>query len=144
MNESGLKVLALAFAGRAGALEAVRGSERLFSANAGARASKPASANAPASSKLADSYKGPSNSGFAPAVKVVLPTVVNILSSKVVRAPGPSRWTAPSAMARNSNGKGLSSKSATLPATPNTRWRCSPKLTARAWPLPECLFPIRT
>ena len=89
MNKSGLKVLALAlaFAGGAVALEVVRGSKMLFSANASASASAPASAHAPASLKLADSNEGPSKSSFAPVVKAVLPTVVNISSSKVVRTP---------------------------------------------------------
>ena len=89
MNKSGLKVLALAlaFAGGAVALEVVRGSKMLFSANASASASAPASAHAPASLKLADSNEGPSKSSFAPVVKAVLPTVVNISLSKVVRTP---------------------------------------------------------
>src|SRR5271167_441264 len=82
MNKSGLKYVALALvlAGAMAVLE-LRGSKRSFSANAGA------SANAPASLKLADSSEGPSKSSFAPVVKAVLPTVVNISSSKVVRAP---------------------------------------------------------
>src|SRR6516225_6706434 len=89
MNKSGLKVLALAlaFAGGAAALEAVRGSNKLFSANASASASAPASAHAPVSLKLADSSEGPSKNSFAPVVKAVLPTVVNVSSSKVVRTP---------------------------------------------------------
>jgi serine protease Do len=40
-----------------------------------------------ASLKLADPSEGPSKSGFAPVVKEVLPSVVNISSSKVVRTP---------------------------------------------------------
>src|SRR5712664_310094 len=40
-----------------------------------------------ASLKLADPSEGPSKMGFAPIVKEVLPSVVNISSSKVVRAP---------------------------------------------------------
>jgi len=89
MNKSGLKVLALVlvFAGGAAALEVVRGSKKLFSANASSAASAPASANAPASLKLADANEGPSKSSFAPVVKAVLPAVVNISSSKVVRTP---------------------------------------------------------
>ena len=41
-----------------------------------------------ASLKLADANEGPSRIGFAPVVKKVLPTVVNISSSKVVKTPG--------------------------------------------------------
>ena len=37
--------------------------------------------------KLADPSEGPSKTGFAPVVKEVLPSVVNISSSKVVRTP---------------------------------------------------------
>jgi len=44
-------------------------------------------ANPPASLKLADPNEGPSRTGFAPVVKKVLPTVVNISSSKVVKTP---------------------------------------------------------
>ena len=40
-----------------------------------------------ASFKLADANEGPSRIGFAPVVKKVLPTVVNISSSKVVKTP---------------------------------------------------------
>src|SRR3984893_8141684 len=40
-----------------------------------------------ASLKLADPSEGPSKTGFAPIVKEVLPSVVNISSSKVVRTP---------------------------------------------------------
>jgi serine protease Do len=89
MNKSGLKGLALVLAFAAGgvALEAVRGTKSLFSGNAAASAIASPSANAPASLKLADSNEGPSKSTFAPVVKVVLPTVVNISSSKVVRTP---------------------------------------------------------
>lgn len=43
--------------------------------------------NPPASLKLADPNEGPSRTGFAPIVKKVLPTVVNISSTKVVKAP---------------------------------------------------------
>jgi serine protease Do len=43
--------------------------------------------NPPASLKLADPNEGPSRTGFAPIVQKVLPTVVNISSSKVVKAP---------------------------------------------------------
>jgi len=41
--------------------------------------------NPPASLKLADPNEGPSRTGFAPIVKKVLPTVVNISSTKVVK-----------------------------------------------------------
>ncbi len=89
MNRSGLKVLALvlAFAGGAAALEAVRGTKKLISAKTATSASASPSANVRASLKLADSNEGPSKTSFAPVVKAVLPTVVNISSSKVVRAP---------------------------------------------------------
>jgi serine protease Do len=43
-------------------------------------------ANTHASLKLADPNEGPSKTGFAPIVKSVLPDVVNISTSKVVRA----------------------------------------------------------
>ena len=43
--------------------------------------------NPPASLKLADPNEGPSRTGFAPIVKKVLPTVVNISSTKVVKTP---------------------------------------------------------
>src|SRR5882762_8725245 len=43
-----------------------------------------------ASLTLADPNEGPSKMGFAPIVKEVLPSVVNISSSKVVRAPNES------------------------------------------------------
>jgi serine protease Do len=42
--------------------------------------------NAPATLKMADSKEGPSSSSFAPVLKKVLPAVVNISSSKVVKA----------------------------------------------------------
>jgi serine protease Do len=41
--------------------------------------------NPPATLKLADANEGPSRTGFAPVVKKVLPDVVNISSSKVVK-----------------------------------------------------------
>ncbi len=41
--------------------------------------------NPPASLKMADPNEGPSRTGFAPVVKKVLPTVVNISSTKVVK-----------------------------------------------------------
>jgi serine protease Do len=43
--------------------------------------------NPPASLKLADPNEGPSRTGFAPVVKKVLPTVVNVSSTKVVKTP---------------------------------------------------------
>ena len=43
--------------------------------------------NPPASLKLADPNEGPSRNSFAPVVKRVLPAVVNISSSKVVKTP---------------------------------------------------------
>ena len=43
--------------------------------------------NPAASLKLADANEGPSRTGFAPVVKKVLPTVVKISSSKVVKTP---------------------------------------------------------
>src|SRR5579872_1164853 len=52
-----------------------------------ARANRIGSTNPPASVKLADANEGPSRTGFAPVVKKVLPTVVNISSSKVVKTP---------------------------------------------------------
>jgi serine protease Do len=52
-----------------------------------ARASRVGSANPPANVKLADANEGPSRTGFAPVVKRVLPAVVNISSSKVVKTP---------------------------------------------------------
>jgi serine protease Do len=42
--------------------------------------------NPPATLKLADSNEGPSKSSYAPVLKNVLPSVVNISSSKVVKA----------------------------------------------------------
>ena len=89
MNVSRLRVLALvlAFAAGAAALEVVHGTKNLLSANGRASASASPSASVPASLKLADSNEGPSKSSFAPVVKAVLPTVVNISSSKVVRTP---------------------------------------------------------
>lgn len=51
--------------------------------------------NPPASLKLADSNEGPSRTGFAPIVKKVLPTVVNISSTKVVKAQADSEGQMP-------------------------------------------------
>ena len=44
-----------------------------------------ASANPPASLKLANPNEGPSRNSFAPVVKQVLPEVVNISTTKVVK-----------------------------------------------------------
>lgn len=52
-----------------------------------ARASRIGNTNPPATIKLADTNEGPSRTGFAPVVKRVLPAVVNISSSKVVKTP---------------------------------------------------------
>jgi serine protease Do len=52
-----------------------------------ARAARIAGSNPPASIKQADANEGPSRSGFAPVVKKVLPTVVNVSSSKTVKTP---------------------------------------------------------
>ena len=43
--------------------------------------------NPPATLKLADQNEGPSRTGFAPVVKKVLPSVVSISASKVVKTP---------------------------------------------------------
>ena len=42
--------------------------------------------------KLADPAEGPSRTGFAPVVKSVLPDVVNISTSKVVKSQGPEQF----------------------------------------------------
>src|SRR3984893_11958992 len=52
-----------------------------------ARAKEGTGTHVHASLKLADPSEGPSKIGFAPIVKEVLPSVVNISSSKVVRTP---------------------------------------------------------
>ena len=44
------------------------------------------------SMKLADPSEGPSRTGFAPIVKTVLPDVVNISTSKVVKSQGPQQF----------------------------------------------------
>lgn len=54
--------------------------------NAKATATEKADANPPATLKLADPSEGASKTSFAPVVKAVLPSVVNISSSKVVKA----------------------------------------------------------
>lgn len=50
-----------------------------------AHAQRSSQANPPATLKFADKNVGPSRTGFAPVVKAVVPTVVSIKSSKVVR-----------------------------------------------------------
>jgi serine protease Do len=55
-------------------------------ANTKATLTEKADANPPATLKLADVNEGPSKTSFAPIVKAVLPSVVNISSSKVVKA----------------------------------------------------------
>ena len=52
-----------------------------------AAANRAWSDNPPATLKLADASEGPSRTGFAPVVRKVLPAVVNISSSKVVKTP---------------------------------------------------------
>src|SRR5215469_17365782 len=44
------------------------------------------------SMKLADPNEGPSRTGFAPVVKTVLPDVVNISTSKVVKSQGQQQF----------------------------------------------------
>lgn len=51
-----------------------------------AHSAQKAVANTPATLKLADSNEGPSRSSYAPVLKNVLPSVVNISTSKVVKA----------------------------------------------------------
>jgi serine protease Do len=55
-------------------------------ASAKAAPTEKSDANPPATLKLADINEGPSKTSFAPVVKAVLPSVVNISSSKVVKA----------------------------------------------------------
>ena len=50
-----------------------------------AHAQKGSQANPPATFKLADGNVAPSRTGFAPVVKAVVPTVVSIKSSKVIK-----------------------------------------------------------
>ncbi len=50
------------------------------------------------SMKLADPAEGPSRSGFAPVVKSVLPDVVNISTSKIVKASNQNQFDAPDGM----------------------------------------------
>src|SRR5215469_3081230 len=51
-----------------------------------ARSAQKAVTNPPATLRLADSNEGPSRNSYAPVLKSVLPSVVNISSSKVVKA----------------------------------------------------------
>ncbi len=53
-----------------------------------AHAQKGSQANPAATLKFADKNEGPSRTGFAPVVKAVVPTVVSIKSSKVVKTTG--------------------------------------------------------
>jgi serine protease Do len=69
--------LAMIFLVGAAGFGVARASQTLFSRFSG---------NVHASLKLADPNEGPSKAGFAPVVKSVLPDVVNISTSKVVRA----------------------------------------------------------
>jgi serine protease Do len=50
------------------------------------------------SMKLADPTEGPSKTGFAPVIKTVLPDVVNISTSKVVKASSQNQFDAPDGM----------------------------------------------
>src|SRR6202162_975275 len=50
------------------------------------------------SMKMADPAEGPSRTGFAPVVKSVLPDVVNISTSKVVKASSQNQFDAPDGM----------------------------------------------
>src|SRR5258705_4628631 len=51
----------------------------------GAYAQKGSQANPPATMKFAEKNVGPGRMGFAPVVKAVVPTVVSIKSSKVIK-----------------------------------------------------------
>jgi serine protease Do len=53
-----------------------------------ARVAHGGSVNPPATLKMADPHEGPSRATFAPVVKKVLPAVVNVSSSKVVKTQG--------------------------------------------------------
>jgi serine protease Do len=53
-----------------------------------AHAQRSSQANPPATLKFSDKNVGPSRTGFAPVVKAVVPTVVSIKSSKVVKTSG--------------------------------------------------------
>lgn len=64
----------------------VLGASTLAIAHSTQKALTKAEANPPATLKLADTNEGPSHSSYAPVLKNVLPSVVNISSSKVVKA----------------------------------------------------------
>jgi serine protease Do len=64
----------------------VLGASSLAIAHSAQKVAAKAETNPPATLKLADSNEGPSRSSYAPVVKSVLPSVVNISSSKVVKA----------------------------------------------------------
>jgi len=64
----------------------VLGASSLAIAHSAQKAATKVETNPPATLKLADSNEGPSRSSYAPVVKSVLPSVVNISSSKVVKA----------------------------------------------------------
>jgi serine protease Do len=64
----------------------VLGASSLAIAHSAKEAVTKAGVNPPATLKLADSTEGPSRSSYAPVLKNVLPSVVNISSSKVVKA----------------------------------------------------------
>jgi serine protease Do len=64
----------------------VLGASSLVIAHSAQEAVTKAEANPPATLKFADSNEGPSKSSYAPVVRIVLPSVVNISSSKVVKA----------------------------------------------------------
>ena len=51
-----------------------------------AHTTQKAASNPPATVKVAEANEGPSKNSYAPVVKNVLPSVVNISSSKVVKA----------------------------------------------------------
>jgi serine protease Do len=64
----------------------ILGVSSLAIAHSAQKAVTKAEVNPPATLKLADSNEGPSRSSYAPVLKNVLPSVVNISSSKVVKA----------------------------------------------------------
>jgi serine protease Do len=64
----------------------VLGASSLAIAHSAQKVATKAESNPPATLKLADSNEGPSRSTYAPVLKNVLPSVVNISSSKIVKA----------------------------------------------------------
>jgi serine protease Do len=64
----------------------VLGASSLAIAHSAQKAATKVETNPPATLKLADGNEGPSRTSYAPVVKSVLPSVVNISSSKVVKA----------------------------------------------------------